>query len=267
MVVEQGSVPPQTITIWGSEENLRAQGPGWRHVILGFFLAISFSVLYTLGVTYWVATNPPAGTTDINKAITSIFTTGPVLLGSFAALWLGFSLAVLFAVRATPGGWRDLLPIQIRWRTDLPLALILLVTIQGGSFAISLVLEALGISTKALGNTGFLSSVEPAYLPFIILATVLGAPIVEELFFRGLTLRVAMRSVGMVAGVIITSLLFGFMHLQASLAASIYTVSMTAMVGVALALLRIRTGRLGTSIVAHVLFNAGGVVLALLPAF
>lgn len=135
------------------------------------------------------------------------------------------------------------------------------------SFAISLILESLGISTKALGNTGFLNSVEGAYLPYIVLATVVGAPIVEELFFRGVVLRVTSQTLGVVAGVILTSLLFGVMHVQASLAASIYTVSMTAMVGVALAILRLRTGRLGTAILAHILFNAGGVVLALLPAF
>lgn len=260
-------MPPQILTIWGSEDNRKHQGPGWRHIVLGFFLAISLSVVYTIAVTYWIATNPPSGTTDVSKAVLEAFSTGPVLLGSFASLWLGFILAVVAATRATPGGWRVLLPIQIRWKTDLPLALLLLLTVQGGSFAISLILESLGISTKALGNTGFLNSVEGTYLPYIVLATVVGAPIVEELFFRGVVLRVTSQTLGVVAGVILTSLLFGMMHVQASLAASIYTVSMTAMVGVALAILRLRTGRLGTAILAHILFNAGGVVLALLPAF
>lgn len=265
MVIPTHPALPQVITIWGSENESRQRGPGWRHVVLGFFLALSISVLYTVAVSYWIATNPPVGTTDVNKAVLDAFQTGPVLLGSFASLWVGFLIAVTFAARANPGGWRELLPIQIRWRTDLPLALLLLLTVQGGAFAISLALDSLGISTKALGNTGFLNTVESSYLPYIIMATVFGAPIVEELFFRGLLLRVSSHTLGVVAGVIVTSLLFGFMHLQASLAASIYTVSMTAMVGAALALLRLRTGRLGTAIVAHVLFNAGGVLLAFLP--
>lgn len=249
------------------EENRQPKGPGWRHIVLGFFLAIFISVLYTIAISYWIASNPPAGTTDVSKAVMEAFSSGPVLLGSFASLWLGFMIAVAVAARATAGGWRELLPIQIRWKVDLPLALLLLLTVQGGSFVISLTLESLGISTQALGNTGFLNSVESTYLPYIVLATVLGAPIVEELFFRGVVLRVTSRTLGVVAGVILTSLLFGMMHIQANLAASIYTVSMTAMVGVALAILRLRTGRLGTPIVAHVMFNAGGVILALLPAF
>lgn len=267
MVNPASPASPHVVTIWGFEDGKRYLGPGWRHVLLGFFLAVSFSVLYTVGVSYWVATNASPGVDDINEAVTAAFSTGPVLIGSFLSLWAGFLVAVAVAARATEGGWRSLLPIAIRWKTDLSLALILLLAIQGGAFAISLTLESLGISTKALGNTGFLNAVEPAFLPYIILATILGAPIVEELFFRGLLLRVASRTLGVVAGVIVSSVLFGLMHIQASLAASIYTVAMTGMVGVALALLRLRTGRLGTPIVAHVLFNAGGVFLAFLPGF
>jgi membrane protease YdiL (CAAX protease family) len=267
VVNNSGSVKPEAITIWGSEDNQRQAGPGWRHIVLGFFLAISISVLYAVGLTYWVAANPPDGTTDVNKAILETFASGPGLLGSFASLWAGFMLAVVFAARATPGGWRVLLPIQIRWKTDLPLAFILLLAVQGGSFVIGLSLDSIGISTKALGNTGFLTSVEGSYLPYIILATVFGAPIVEELFFRGVVLQVTSKTLGVVAGVILTSILFGMMHIQANLAASIYTVSVTAMVGMAFAILRLRTGRLGTPLVAHILFNAGGVGLALLPIF
>jgi membrane protease YdiL (CAAX protease family) len=267
VVNNSSSARPEAITIWGSEDYQRPTGPGWRHIVLGFFFAISISVLYAIGLTYWVASNPPEGTTDVSKAILDAFASGPGLLGSFASLWAGFMLAVFFAARATLGGWRVLFPIQIKWKTDLPLAILLLLTVQGGSFVIGLTLDSLGISTKALGNTGFLNSVEGMYLPYIILATVLGAPIVEELFFRGVVLRVTSKTLGVVAGVILTSILFGMMHIQANLAASIYTVSMTAMVGAALAVLRLKTGRLGTPILAHVLFNAGGVVLALLPIF
>lgn len=267
MVNNSGSAKPEAITIWGSEDNQRQSGPGWRHIVLGFFLAISFSVLYAIGLTYWVAANPPDGTTDVNQAILDAFASGPGLLGSFASLWAGFMLAVFVAARATLGGWRVLLPIQIRWKTDLPLAFLLLIIVQGGSFVIGLTFESMGISTKALGNTGFLNSVESPYLPYIVLATIFGAPIVEELFFRGVVLRVTSKTLGVVAGVILTSILFGMMHIQANLAASIYTVSVTAMVGMAFAVLRLRTGRLGTPIVAHVLFNAGGVALALLPIF
>jgi membrane protease YdiL (CAAX protease family) len=65
--------------------------------------------------------------------------------------------------------------------------------------------------------------------------------------------------------VVLSSLLFGILHHQGSNTfGSWFVVGTTTTIGMVLAVIRYRTGRLGTAICTHVLFNASGVLLALL---
>jgi membrane protease YdiL (CAAX protease family) len=91
---------------------------------------------------------------------------------------------------------------------------------------------------------------------FLVLFVVVGAAIVEELFFRGLLLRALQRRLGTAPAVAISSVVFGIAHPQPlpGDALALVWVSLTAL-GVVLALLAVRTGRLGASIVAHAAFN------------
>lgn len=91
---------------------------------------------------------------------------------------------------------------------------------------------------------------DPFGVALLILVVVVGAPIVEELFFRGLLLRSAERRWGSVWAVIVSSLVFGAVHLQPLQFPALVAV------GVVFALLALRTGRLGPSIFAHIGFNA-----------
>lgn len=90
----------------------------------------------------------------------------------------------------------------------------------------------------------------------LILSVAVGAPIVEELFFRGLLLRSLQRRVPAWAAVIMSSVAFGIAHGSALPvdAVLLVMVSLTAF-GAILAVLAIRTGRLGPSIVTHAVFN------------
>jgi membrane protease YdiL (CAAX protease family) len=89
-------------------------------------------------------------------------------------------------------------------------------------------------------------------LGFVALAVVLvvGAPIVEELFFRGLLLRSLERRWGGGWAIAGSSVLFGLAHFE--------LLQLPALVafGVVLGLMAHRTGRLGPSIFAHMAFNA-----------
>jgi membrane protease YdiL (CAAX protease family) len=88
-----------------------------------------------------------------------------------------------------------------------------------------------------------------------------GAPVVEELFFRGLLLRSLQRRFGDRLAVVLSGLLFGLAHVQAlELAALVLVIVSLALLGIFLAALAVRTGRLGPSIVAHAAFNAMSVV-------
>ncbi len=92
----------------------------------------------------------------------------------------------------------------------------------------------------------------------LFLAVVVGAPIVEELFFRGLTLRALEARMRPRAALVVSALVFGAVHLQ--------LLQFPALVAISLVCgwLAQRDGRIGRAIWAHVGFNGLTVVLLLL---
>ncbi|MFP5317870.1 MAG: CPBP family intramembrane glutamic endopeptidase [Acidimicrobiia bacterium] len=91
----------------------------------------------------------------------------------------------------------------------------------------------------------------------LFLFIAVGAPVVEELFFRGLVLRSLRRRAGTVVAVIGSSVLFGLAHPQDLPGDALALVMISLAVLASLfAVLVIRTGRLGPAIVAHAVFNA-----------
>jgi len=102
------------------------------------------------------------------------------------------------------------------------------------------------------------------WIVFGVLACV-GAPIIEELFFRGL---IQTRLVGLIGpgwGIAVTSVVFGAAHLIGwQNPASLIAAAIIACAGSVLGFLRYRTGRLGTSTIAHAVFN--GMAFAILLA-
>jgi len=91
---------------------------------------------------------------------------------------------------------------------------------------------------------------------FIVFALVIavGAPVVEELFYRGLLLRSLERYVATGPAVVISGLVFGVTHFE------LLQLPALALVGVVFAVLAVRAGRLGPAIWAHVAFNATTVI-------
>ena len=90
----------------------------------------------------------------------------------------------------------------------------------------------------------------------LILSVAVGAPIVEELFFRGLLLRSLQRRVPDWAAVAVSALAFGIAHGSALPVDAVVLVMVSLTVfGAILAVMAIRTGRLGPSIVTHAVFN------------
>jgi membrane protease YdiL (CAAX protease family) len=84
-----------------------------------------------------------------------------------------------------------------------------------------------------------------------------GAPVVEELFFRGLLLRGLQRRFSVAVAIVLSGVLFGLAHLQALDAGALVLVIVSlAFLGFFLAGLAVRTGRLGPAIVTHAAFNA-----------
>lgn len=101
-----------------------------------------------------------------------------------------------------------------------------------------------------------------ALLVFLLVAVC--TPIVEELFFRGLTMRAIGRRYGLPIGVAASSILFGLLHFQGSGLHGPFIAGVTALYGAVFALLVVRAGgRIGPSIIGHMVVNGVGVLGAL----
>ncbi len=99
----------------------------------------------------------------------------------------------------------------------------------------------------------------PLGVALFVLVTVIGAPIAEELFFRGFVQRAAVARIGRVAGLIGTAAALRPGPLPARCSSSPWWPS-----ALVLGVLADRTDRLGPSIVTHMAFNATTVVNLLL---
>jgi membrane protease YdiL (CAAX protease family) len=93
------------------------------------------------------------------------------------------------------------------------------------------------------------------FVILVILVAIL-APIVEELFFRGLVQGSLQRSLGPFWAVAITGVLFGLVHFGGSGWGAVALVASLAAFGWAVGWLTVRYRRLGPAIVAHMMFNA-----------
>lgn len=107
-----------------------------------------------------------------------------------------------------------------------------------------------------------LNKLTPGLFAVYAVTAVVGAPIVEELLFRGVIQTRLVYRLGAVRGIAVASVMFGAAHLIGWTGpGSLLAAAAIAAGGTVLGYLRWRTGRLGTSMVAHGLFNAFAVVL------
>lgn len=124
------------------------------------------------------------------------------------------------------------------------------------------VYDVLGIDPDEVGKTANdLADRAPDAFAWVclFLMVVVAAPVVEEVFYRGLLLRAIGKRYGDLIAVVGSGVLFGVIHFEpvATLALALF--------GMVLGYLAVRTGRLGPSIWAHVAFNLTtfiGLVLA-----
>jgi len=135
----------------------------------------------------------------------------------------------------------------------------------GLSFATLVVLAGLAaiqqsLGVHAAGNTQFLqneqrSGVGWTYVGLTLMVAV-AAPLVEELFFRGLTYSALRNRFGRVVAVAGSSLIFGFMHFQAGeLVPTLFMLLNLSVVGLVLGSARMAFGRTGPGVFMHMFFN------------
>jgi CAAX protease family protein len=106
----------------------------------------------------------------------------------------------------------------------------------------------------------------PLSLVLIALTAVLAAPLFEELWFRGFLQPLLSRTFGTWAGIVITGILFGSMHIFEYSNAWQYGFAI-ALVGIALGYVRARSGSVIPSTVMHACFNFMSVIALLATKF
>lgn len=187
-----------------------------------------------------------------------------IALGS-AGLWLAMGATVLVVCARHRVPIVEALRLRVR-ALDVPLGIAVgvvaqLVLVPVVSWPWLRLLEALGHDPGDLEEPACRlaeKADDPLGIALFVLVTVVGAPIAEEVFFRGFVQRAAVARMGRVVGVIGTAALFGLVHYQLEQLLALVVF------GVVLGVLADRTGRLGPSIITHMAFNATTVVNLLL---
>lgn len=178
---------------------------------------------------------------------------------STIALWAGLGGGPLLASRTKGTGN---LGYDLGWRfvprVDIPVGIGVAVVSQ------LFVLPFVGVALRLLFPDGRISqssqemakSVGGIRLVVLVLIFAIGAPLVEELFFRGLLLRSIDRRLGAAPAVLISGAVFGLVHAEGgSLASTVIVVVSLAVFGWILGHLAVHYRRLGPGLVAHVTFN------------
>jgi uncharacterized protein len=92
-------------------------------------------------------------------------------------------------------------------------------------------------------------------LVLLVLVVVVGAPLVEELTYRGLLQGAFTRRLNDWIGVVVVAVMFAVVHFQPIEIPGLFVV------GLVLGICAVRTGRLGLGVVTHLAFNATGLIL------
>ncbi len=158
--------------------------------------------------------------------------------------WKGRGMALDWGWEFKP---RDLLIGPLTAVAALALALV-----AGGIIA-----QLVGI-TDEVSNTEFLGDAEGTLAYWILIFGVaVGAPVTEELLFRGLILRALEKRAGRVVAVIGSTFAFTLPHYIAATPAELAVLLGTiGSVGLVLGMVAVHTRRLAPVIIAHVLFNS-----------
>jgi membrane protease YdiL (CAAX protease family) len=159
--------------------------------------------------------------------------------------------------RKGAGSFRDDFGLRFE-RRDAGIGIAVGFAAQMAIAAMLIVLDRLfGIDTSDVGQVAenLADRANGAFGVIVLAVVVVGvAPIVEELFYRGLWLRAAERRLGRLGGVLLSSTVFGAIHFQ-----PIDTLALVAF-GLVAAWLATRYGRLGPAVWAHMAFNLTAVV-------
>ena len=214
--------------------------------VLGYGVGVALAGLISVGL---VAADRPGGRTTL-------------LVVSQLGLWAGLLTACWFVSRrrgtrsfARDFGWR-IRGIDV----GLGFAGALVARVISGLTVAPIPIPARSIDAPESGIFEKVTNTPWDWVALILIVCV-GAPLIEELFFRGLLQSRLVAIAGTAPGIVIASVLFGAAHLIAWQGPLTLVYGMAiAGGGVVLGLMFQLTGRLGPSVMAHMFFNAQAVL-------
>jgi CAAX protease family protein len=212
---------------------------GWT-AILGFFGAMALSLLFQ----------------QVAAALGVRELTAPSVVFGMLGLWAGLWMTAYIVSHGRPGGSIRDLGMRFPTKSEIGLGI-------GIGFAGLVIATQVAAGLRALfpddgGSNLFVISKPNLALVYTVgLLACVGAPIIEELFFRGVVQPVLMRNLGVGWGVVAQAMLFAGAHFVLGMTFNQAAVRCgTIMVlGLWLGWLRVKTGRLGAGIVAHATNN------------
>jgi membrane protease YdiL (CAAX protease family) len=188
----------------------------------------------------------------------------PVLVYIALLTLIGYGPSVVWSLyvrRRWAGGSAEAIGWRFRW-SDLgwgPLTYLAAIGSQLVAAALVLLLDIpLSSNVEDVSERG----VDRSYLVATVITAVVAAPIVEELIFRGVVLRGFLSKLGPFLAVVLQGVLFGSAHVDPVRGVGNIGLAMVlSAVGIALGTAAYLTRRIGTTVVAHAIFN--GVVMVI----
>jgi membrane protease YdiL (CAAX protease family) len=234
--------PVTTTAVVDESRPIRA---GWI-ALLGAVVGVALSVLvYVTRVWLGIAPGNPL-----------------VALLAQIGLWTGLLGACIVAVRTHGTGSLKDLGLRVRW-IDLPLGVGFGFAALIGAGIIARFLQDIGVQPHRSSLVDPLRR-SPLTVVVIVFIAVIGAPFVEELFFRGLVMSGLVSRWGAAIGIISQAVLFGVVHLGPTDArGNLGVFLLIAPLGAMLGVLRYGYKRLGPGMFTHAFYNAVIVAVAL----
>lgn len=274
--------PEKPKKAWGMFEVLRAGA-----IFLLTQIALIPVLMLVAMATYDLDPSAPGAGDRIAEAMVDVTTTAPGLAAALVFQWAAFVGGPWLTTRLR--GHRSLAKdfgLTFR-KSDLWWGVALAWTLQIVMTGISWLVQQTSWDLDGANNTNMVTDQAGLALVMMILAASIGAPLTEEIFFRGLLLRSFLRGlakvdhapvlpgvtdhlhpspasrkrqvVGTVAAVVLSSAAFGAMHPNHWL-----LIVQTGLLGAVFAVVAVKTQRIGLPIVAHMVFNSTSLALTFL---
>lgn len=215
-------------------------------------LASSFGYGVLKGAELVRSLGPEAGTELVNEALEAGYSqfleenTNLILI--VADVLVVLFLWVFFAIRkkklTTEAGMRKFSVSYVPWILLTGIALAVFI-----SFAMTFLPEAWLAEYAEASN-----SITELTIASLV-ATVIAAPVVEEILFRGIILSRLRKAMPLVPAILLSALVFGLMHGQ------ILWIAYAAFLGILLAFVAVRTKSILTTILLHTAFNLAGMLV------